>query len=431
MSVQDSEYKEGTDCPPPLSLHPTCSHKNLSLAHTSATVFIPEASSGLSAAYHFSNGCGNTSGSPTQLQKPAEGMAMHTCIETEPLLGGFCLLPGGWGSSPSNAPPPFCSFCTNITLKKKGTDPTLYNRRHRRSFGGAATSWASGRERSLLRAPSPAPTPAAQRSAPPKPQGRTLGRSAPEPAPGTAPGGAHGDAVTRPWGPPPHREPRSPQGRGPPPATCRPRRRGGARRAPRPRRKVLIQPPPPPRAAAPLPEAVYQLPAWLASRQSTRLDILVPEPPMVFGGAGGGRARPRRRRCSPSSPGAARARRAEAALPAAPPGGRTGGEREGGARGRRAGRRGPGPRGRARPQALAPRGAPGGEAGTKLEAAAAANSAPAGGGRGEKGDAAATGFGPARLPWSKGRAGAAPPLGTKAKASPPLGARPGRARPPL
>lgn len=32
-----------------------------------------------------------------------------------------------------------------------------------------------------------------------------------------------------------------------------------------------------------VPEAVYQLPAWLASRQSARLDILVPEPPMVLG----------------------------------------------------------------------------------------------------------------------------------------------------
>lgn len=123
MPIQDSEYKEGFDCPPPLSLHPTCSHKNLSLAHTSATVFIPEASSGLSAAYHFSNGCGNTSGSPTQLQKPAEGMAMHTCIETEPLLGGVLSSAGRVGSSPSNAPPPFCSFCTNITLKKKRDGP--------------------------------------------------------------------------------------------------------------------------------------------------------------------------------------------------------------------------------------------------------------------------------------------------------------------
>lgn len=106
---------------------------------------------------------------------------------------------------------------------------------------------------------------------------------------------------------------------------------------------------------AAVPEAVYQLPAWLASRQSTRLDILEPEPPMVFGGDAGGRARPRRRRrrrrCSPSSsPGTARAPRAEAALP---------------------GRRGPGARGRA--------GSREGDAGTELEAAAA-NSAPAGGG---------------------------------------------------
>lgn len=77
-----------------------------------------------------------------------------------------------------------------------------------------------------------------------------------------------------------------------------------------------------------------------------------------------------------------------------------------------------------------------GDAGTKPEAeatAAAANSALAGGGRGseEKKAAAATGFGPARLPWTRGRTGAAPPLGTKAKASPPLAALPRRSRPPL
>lgn len=36
-----------------------------------------------------------------------------------------------------------------------------------------------------------------------------------------------------------------------------------------------------PGGLAPLPEAVYQLPAWLASRQTTRLDILVPVPPMM------------------------------------------------------------------------------------------------------------------------------------------------------
>lgn len=72
--------------PLPCLCTPGVLYKNLSLTHISATVFIPRANSGLSAARHFSNSCGNATGIPTQLQNPAEGTATHTCIETEPFL---------------------------------------------------------------------------------------------------------------------------------------------------------------------------------------------------------------------------------------------------------------------------------------------------------------------------------------------------------
>lgn len=61
----------------------------------------------------------------------------------------------------------------------------------------------------------------------------------------------------------------SARGQRPPPAARVPARRAPAAQLDHPG------------GLAPLPEAVYQLPAWLASRQTTRLDILVPVPPMV------------------------------------------------------------------------------------------------------------------------------------------------------
>lgn len=69
------------------------------------------------------------------------------------------------------------------------------------------------------------------------------------------------------------------------------RRRGPARSLGTRSAPAALRPsprPPDPGCPAPqpgrpraLPEAVYQLPAWLASRQTTRLDILEPVPPMV------------------------------------------------------------------------------------------------------------------------------------------------------